>query len=51
MFPVPHGTATAALCPGQQRRIQATSPVQGDLIAVSISASIGFLLGLSFYVS
>lgn len=41
--------AGASLVP--RGRIQATSPAWGDLIAISISASIGFLLGLSFYVS
>ena len=49
--PVPCSTAPATLRPGQHHRIQATSPARGDLIAISISASIGFLLGLSFYVS
>lgn len=31
--------------------IQATASAWGDLIAISISASIGFLLGSGFYVS
>lgn len=49
--PHPPGHSLGHPHPGQQRHIQATLPAWGDLIAISISASIGFLLGLSFYVS
>lgn len=49
--PQPPGHGLGHPRPGQQRHIQATLPARGDLIAISISASIGFLLGLSFYVS
>lgn len=37
--------------PGGSAVSRPPHPARGDLIAISISASIGFLLGLSFYVS
>lgn len=49
--PAPPTSRHVAGRPMALPHIQATAPARGDLIAISISVSIGFLLGSGFYVS